>query len=255
MPADVVLTEARGRVLVITINRPEARNAVNRSVAEGVGAALDHLDADSALSVGVVTGAAGMFSAGMDLKGFARGERPVISDRGFGGSPSGRPASPCWRRSRVTPWPAGSRSASPATSSSPLATPNSASRKYASVSWPAPVACYVFPAGSAPGHAAILALTGTPISGDQGHRIGLVDRVTEPDLALAEALSLAEIMVANAPLALAASKAVLLGGFTKSEPEFWEWQRRRFKEVLSSKDAMEGARAFAERRPPAWQGK
>src|SRR5437588_9827848 len=80
-----VLTERRDRVLLITINRPDQRNAVNAAVAEGISAALDELDADSDLSVGVITGAGKGFSAGMDLKAFVAGERPYAGDRGFAG--------------------------------------------------------------------------------------------------------------------------------------------------------------------------
>src|SRR3954452_2383014 len=80
-----VLTERRDNVLIITLNRPEARNAVNLALAEGVAAALDELDADDALSVGVITGAGGFFCAGMDLKAFVTGERPWVGGRGFAG--------------------------------------------------------------------------------------------------------------------------------------------------------------------------
>src|SRR3954469_7204298 len=86
---EAVLTERREGVLVITLNRPEARNAVNLPLAQGIADALDELDADDALSVGVITGAGGFFCAGMDLKAFVTGERPGVGDRGFGGI--GRP--------------------------------------------------------------------------------------------------------------------------------------------------------------------
>jgi enoyl-CoA hydratase len=74
--APAVLTERRGNVLIITFNRPEVRNAVNRELAEGVAAAMDELDADDALSVGIITGAGGYFCAGMDLGAFVKGESP-----------------------------------------------------------------------------------------------------------------------------------------------------------------------------------
>src|SRR5437660_8575892 len=82
---DAVLTERRDGVLLVTLNRPDARNAVNLALAEGVAAALDELDADDALSVGILTGAGKGFSAGMDLKAFVTGERPWVGDRGFAG--------------------------------------------------------------------------------------------------------------------------------------------------------------------------
>src|ERR671921_284198 len=85
MPDDTVLTERRDGVLLITLNRPDARNAVNTALAEGIAAALDALDADDELGVGVLTGAGKGFSAGMDLKAFVTGERPWVADRGFAG--------------------------------------------------------------------------------------------------------------------------------------------------------------------------
>src|SRR5271165_2702289 len=80
-----VLTERRGNVLLITLNRPEVRNAVNAALAEGVAHALDELDGDVALSVGVLTGGGGFFCAGMDLGAFVKGESPWFGDRGFAG--------------------------------------------------------------------------------------------------------------------------------------------------------------------------
>ena len=85
MPDEPVLTERRDGVLLITLNRPEARNAVNLALAEGVAGALDELDADGDLAVGVITGAGAGFCAGMDLKAFVTGERPWVGDRGFAG--------------------------------------------------------------------------------------------------------------------------------------------------------------------------
>src|SRR5690242_6880643 len=85
MPDEPVLTERRGAVLLITLNRPEARNAVNLPLAEGIAAALDELDDDGDLGAGVLTGAGKGFSAGMDLKAFVAGERPWVDDRGFAG--------------------------------------------------------------------------------------------------------------------------------------------------------------------------
>src|ERR671921_957669 len=85
MPDDTVLTERRDGVLLVTLNRPDARNAVNTALAEGIAAALDDLDADPELTVGVLTGAGKGFSAGMDLKAFVAGERPWVGDRGFAG--------------------------------------------------------------------------------------------------------------------------------------------------------------------------
>ena len=95
-----VLTEKRGNVLLITLNRPEVRNAVNAALAEGVGKALDELDADDELSVGVLTGAGGFFCAGMDLGAFVKGESPWYGDRGFAGHRPARRGEAADRRDR-----------------------------------------------------------------------------------------------------------------------------------------------------------
>src|SRR5690348_15572445 len=92
--SDAVLTEEDGGVLVITINRPEAKNAVNADVAKGIAAALDELDARKDLAVGILTGAGGTFCSGMDLKAFLKGEFPYAEGRGFGGIVEKPPATP-----------------------------------------------------------------------------------------------------------------------------------------------------------------
>ena len=116
MPDEPVLTERRDGVLLITLNRPDARNAVNLALAEGIAAALDELDADGDARVGVLTGAGTGFCAGMDLKAFVTGERPWVGDRGFAGHRPARVAQAAHRgRSRASRWPAAWRSRWPAT--------------------------------------------------------------------------------------------------------------------------------------------
>ena len=110
-----VRTEPDGDVLVVTIDRPEARNAVNLAVAEGIAAAMDRLDADDALRAGILTGAGGTFCAGMDLKAFVAGERPYVGDRGFAGIAQRPPRKPLIAAVRAGRWPAASRWRSPAT--------------------------------------------------------------------------------------------------------------------------------------------
>ena len=82
--APEVLTEIDGNVLIVTINRPEAKNAMTKAAAEGIAAAMDRFDADVELRCAILTGAGGTFCSGMDLKGFLRGERPSVPGRGFG---------------------------------------------------------------------------------------------------------------------------------------------------------------------------
>ena len=251
----VVLTEARGAVLVITINRPDARNSMNKAAAEAMGAALDRLDADGDLSVGVITGAGKGFSAGMDLKGFASGEFPVAGDRGFAGIAQRSAKKPLIAAIEGFALAGGLEIALScdvivASREAKLGIPEVGVGLFAGAG-----ALLRLPRRVGLGQAALLALTGKPISGEEGaHRIGLVDRLVDPGGALTEALALAETIAANAPLALAASKAILVDGFTKPDAEFWPWQQQFFQEVFTSKDALEGARAFAEKRPPNWQG-
>ena len=89
-----LLTEVRDGVLIVTINRPEAKNAMNRAAAEGIAEAMDRLDSDDSLRVAILTGAGGTFCSGMDLKGFLRGERPSVEGRGFGGITEKGPVKP-----------------------------------------------------------------------------------------------------------------------------------------------------------------
>lgn len=250
----LVLTEVRGPVLVITINRPDARNSINKATAEAMGEALDRLDSDRDLSVGVITGTGKGFSAGMDLKGFASGEFPVAGDRGFAGIAQRSARKPLIAAIEGFALAGGLEIALScdiivASREAKLGIPEVGVGLFTGAG-----ALLRLPRRVGLGQAALLALTGKPISGEEGHRIGLVDRVVDPGNALTEAVALAETIGANAPLALAASKAVLVGGFTKPDDEFWPWQQQFFSDVFASKDALEGARAFAEKRRPNWQG-
>jgi enoyl-CoA hydratase len=250
----LVLTEVRGRVLLITVNRPEARNSINKATAEAMGAALDRLDDDRDLAVGVITGTGKGFSAGMDLKGFASGEFPVAGDRGFAGIAQRSARKPLIAAIEGFALAGGLEIALAcdvivASREAKLGIPEVGVGLFAGAG-----ALLRLPRRVGLGQSALLALTGKPISGEEGHRIGLVDRLTDAGGAVEAALALAETIAANAPLALAASKAVLVDGFTKPDAEFWEWQQVHFQEVFGSKDAIEGATAFAEKRRPNWQG-
>lgn len=250
----LVLTEVRGRVLLITINRPQAMNSINKATAEAMGAALDQLDDDRELAVGVITGTGKGFSAGMDLKGFASGEFPIAGDRGFAGIAQRSARKPLIAAIEGFALAGGLEIALScdiivASREAKLGIPEVGVGLYAGAG-----ALLRLPRRVGIGQSALLALTGKPISGEEGHRIGLVDRLTDAGNAVEEALTLAETIAGNAPLALAASKAVLVGGFTKPDAEFWEWQASFFKDVFGSKDAIEGATAFAEKRKPNWQG-
>jgi enoyl-CoA hydratase len=252
---DAVLVETRDNVLVITINRPEARNAVNGAVAQGVAAALDRLDAETELSVGVLTGAGGTFSSGMDLKGFLKGETPVIEGRGLAGLTEAPPRKPLI--AAVEGW------ALAGGFEIVLACDLVVASREAKFGLPEVKRSLVAGGGGLlrlprrmPYHVAMeIALTGAPLTAEVAQHHGLVNRVVEPGGALDGALELAAAVAANGPLALAATKEILRRSLDWSEEEGWKRQTDIMAPVFSSADAREGATAFAEKRPPRWQGK
>ena len=250
-----VLTERRERVLLITINRPDQRNAVNAAVAEGIAAALDELDGDVDLSLGVLTGAGKGFSAGMDLKAFVTGERPYAGDRGFAGivqRPSAKPLIAAIEGFAV----AGGLEVA-------LACDLIVASRGARLGVPEVKRSLVAAGGALlrlprtlPRNLAMeLALTGEPILAERAHELGLVNRLVDPGEALAGALELADVIAANGPLALAATKRVMVESADWPDSEFFARQGDIVAPVMSSEDAREGATAFAEKRAPVWKGK
>jgi enoyl-CoA hydratase len=255
MSEPAVLTERRDGVLVITLNRPDARNAVNAALAEGVGAALDELDADEELRVGVLTGAGKGFSSGMDLKAFVAGESPYVEGRGFAG---------ITRRSSRKPLIAAIEGFAVAGGFEvALSCDLIVASKGARLGIPEVKRSLVAAAGALfrlprriPYHLAMeLALTGDPIDAERGHQLGLVNRLAEPGGALDAALELAGDIVKNGPLALIASKEIVQGSRDWTEEESWEKQGPIAGPVMGSEDAREGAIAFAEKRDPVWKGR
>jgi len=255
MSTDVVLTERREGVLLITLNRPDARNAVNLPLAEGIAAALDELDGDDALSVGVLTGAGKGFCAGMDLKAFVTGERPWVGDRGFAG---------IVRRASVKPLIAAVEGFAVAGGLEvALACDLIVAARGAKLGIPEVKRSLVAAGGALlrlpralPYNIAMeLALTGEPISAERAADLGLVNRLADPGGAVEVALGLAAEIAANAPLALIASKRILQEQRDWSSAEMWELQSAISEPVFTSEDAREGATAFAEKRPPVWRGK
>jgi enoyl-CoA hydratase len=255
MSEPAVLTERRDGVLVITLNRPDARNAVNAALAEGVGAALDELDADDELRVGVLTGAGKGFSSGMDLKAFVAGQSPYVEGRGFAG---------ITRRSSRKPLIAAIEGFAVAGGFEvALSCDLIVASKGARLGIPEVKRSLVAAAGALfrlprriPYHLAMeLALTGDPIDAERGHQLGLVNRLAEPGGALDAALELAGDIVKNGPLALIASKEIVQGSRDWTEEESWEKQGPIAGPVMGSEDAREGAIAFAEKRDPVWKGR
>src|SRR5690349_17082492 len=255
MSDQAILTEERDSVLIITINRPEARNAVNGDVANGMASALDRLDAGNELRVGIVTGAGGYFSAGMDLKAFLQGQSPYAGDRGFAGIAQRSSRKPLIAAVEGFALAGGFEIAL----SCDLIVASSEAR----FGIPEVKRSLVAAAGALlrlpkriPYHQAMeLALTGEPISAERAHEIGVVNRLTEPGTAVDTAIELAQQIVKNAPLALMASKEIIQKAVDWTEEEGWARQGEISGPVFTSEDAREGATAFAEKREPVWRGR
>ncbi|HEX4836974.1 MAG TPA: crotonase/enoyl-CoA hydratase family protein [Solirubrobacteraceae bacterium] len=250
-----VLTERRGGVLLITLNRPDARNAINLAVAQGLASALDELDGDASLGVGVLTGAGKGFCAGMDLKAFVNGERPWVGDRGFAG---------IVMRGSVKPLIAAVEGFAVAGGMEvALACDLIVAARGARLGIPEVKRSLVAAGGALlrlprriPYHVAMeLALTGDPITSERAAELGLVNRLAEVGTAVEVALGLAEEIAVNAPLALVASKRILQEQWDWSSEQMWEAQNAISESVYTSEDAREGATAFAEKRPPVWRGR
>jgi enoyl-CoA hydratase len=250
-----VLTERRERVLLITINRPDARNAVNAAVATGIAAAMDELDTDGELTLGILTGAGRGFCAGMDLKAFVAGESAWAGDRGFAG---------ITQRASVKPLIAAIEGFAVAGGLEiALACDLIVAARGARLGIPEVKRSLVAAGGGLlrlprvlpRGIAMELALTGDPITAERGYELGLVNRLAEPGESLAAALELAAQIAPNAPLALAASKRILNESVDWPDAEFWARQGEIVGPVMSSEDAREGATAFAEKRAPVWSGR
>lgn len=250
-----VLTERHGKTLLITLNRPQARNAVNLPLAEGIAAALDQLDGDPELVVGVLAGAGKGFCAGMDLKAFVTGQRPWVGDRGFAGIVRRGPEKPLIAAIEGFALAGGLEVA--------LACDLIVAAKGARLGIPE-VKRGLLAAGGGllalprriPYHLAMeLALTGEPILAERAHELGLVNRLAEPGAAATVALELADQLATGAPLSLIASKRIIERQRDWSSAEMWDRQDEIGGPVFVSQDAVEGAKAFAEKRPPVWQGR
>lgn len=250
-----VLTERRGRTLLITLNRPDARNAVNAELAAGLAAAHETLDSDDDLAVGVLTGAGAGFCAGMDLKAFVRGESPHVEGRGFAGIAQAPPRKPLIAAIEGFAVAGGFEIA--------LACDLIVASAGARLGIPEVKRSLVAAGGALlrlprrmPYHVAMeLALTGDPIDAERAAALGLVNRVSKPGGAVEAALELAERIAANGPLALDASKRILVQSRDWSEDEAWERQAEIAGPVFGSDDAREGATAFSEKRDPVWKGR
>jgi enoyl-CoA hydratase/carnithine racemase len=250
MSTTEVRTERVGSTLLITIDRPQARNAVNAAVAAGLAAALDELENDPALRAGVLTGAENTFSAGMDLKAALKGESPEIPGRGFGGLTEAELSKPLIAAVEGFAMGGGFELA--------LGCDLIVAAENAKFGLPEVKRGLIAAGGGVirlpkriPHHLAMeFLLTGEPVTGRRAGELGLVNRVTPDGDAAAVALQLAEKLAENAPLALAAVKKIVRG----SEAEAFAVQREETKKLMQSADVREGMTAFAERRAPKWTG-
>jgi enoyl-CoA hydratase len=248
-----VLVEQRDRILIITINRPQAKNAVNAAVSRGLADAMDRLDGDAGLSVGIVTGAGGSFCAGMDLKAFARGENVVVEGRGMGFTER-PPAKPLIAAVEGYGLAGGMELA--------LATDLIVAAKDSKFGIPEVKRGLVAGGGGLlrlpqripPAIAMELALTGDSLSAERALALGLVNVLAEPGHALEAAIELAERITANGPLAVAATKRIITESRGWSPETMFAEQVKILMPVFSSNDAKEGAIAFAEKRAPKWTG-
>jgi len=249
---DKVIVDREGSVLVITINRPEVRNAIDRATADAIAAALDELDRAAELTVGIITGADGTFCAGMDLKAFLAGERPSVPGRGFAGLAERRPAKPLIAAVEGAAVAGGFEIV--------LACDLVVASETAVFGLPEVRRGLVAAGGGLlrlperlPYHlAAEWALTGRSVPAAAAHAVHLVNRLVPAGEAVREALVLAAEIAANAPLAVRATKQILAQAPGWPTEAAFDRLRQISEPVRSSADAAEGAQAFAERRPPVW---
>ena len=253
--SDEVLVDVTDGIMTVTLNRPKAKNAANRAVAEGVAAAMDELDSNDNIHVAILTGAGGTFCAGMDLKAFVSGEMPMVEGRGFAGLTESTPRKPLIGAIEGYALAGGLELA---ISCDLLVTADDAKFGIPEVKRGLAAAAggLIRLPRQIPSRLAMeLAITGDFISAERAYEIGLVNQVVPSGTALEAAKALAARIVANGPLAVAISKQVIQESASWSEDEMWQKQQEIVMPVFGSEDAMEGSIAFAEKRAPNWKGK
>jgi enoyl-CoA hydratase len=246
-----------GRIAVLTINRPEARNAVNGEVAAAMEAGLDRLEEDDDVWTGVVTGAGPVFSAGADLKAIASGRAADLQTKrgGFGGIAARQRTKPLIAAVDGPALAGGCEIA--------LACDLVVASTAARFGLPEVKRSLVAAAGglfrlprALPRNVAMeLALTGDPIDAERAHALGLVNQLVEPGTALEAALALAERINANAPIAVRESRRVVLEGMLADDETAWRITFDAMAKAMATEDFAEGPRAFIEKRAPEWKGR
>ncbi|MDT0217140.1 crotonase/enoyl-CoA hydratase family protein [Alcaligenes sp. AB3] len=254
--SELVTLERIGKVVLITLNRPEARNAINLETAQALAQALDEFDADPSIAVGVLTGANNTFCAGMDLKAFAKtGQRPYVGDRGFAGICERPPAKPLIAAVEGYCLAGGFEIA---LSCDLIVAADSANFGLPEVKRgivPGSGGMVRLPS-RIPYHMAMeMVLTGGMYPAARMAELGLVSRLAEPGKTTEQALALAEQIAANGPLAVQTAKSIISQSRDWRQSDLFDLQRPRIAGIFTSADAKEGATAFAEKREPVWQGK
>jgi len=246
-----VLTDIQDGVIVVTINRPEAKNAMTKAAAEGIRAAMEQLDEDNSLNAGILTGAGGTFCSGMDLKGFLKGETPSVKGYGFGGITEKGPEKPLIAAVEGYALAGGLELA--------LACDLCVANSKAKFGIPEAKRSLVAAAGGVlklqqvvgKRVAMEMALTGDFFDAQRAYDVGFVNRLTD-GAALDGAMELAAAVAANGPLALKATKKIINESYDWSSEEMWDKQQEITGPVFMSNDAREGSLAFAEKRKPNW---
>lgn len=249
-----VIVEIDDGILTVTINRPEVRNAVNMRVAQAIASAMDELDGRGDVAVGILTGAGGTFCAGMDLAAFANGERPSLPGRGFAGVTERPPAKPLI--AAVEGW------ALAGGCELTLAADLTVAARDAKFGIPEVKRGLVAAAGGLLRLGKVIpyrlameaALTGDHISAEDARQYGLVNVLADPGQALVEARVLAARIRDNGPLAIQASKKILVASVQYNDAQMFQLTRAEAEAVMTSADAQEGSRAFLEKRRPVWKG-
>lgn len=254
--SDLVKTEISDGIMVITVNRPQARNAVNYETAHEMAHAFDALDANPDVVIGILTGAGNTFSSGMDLKAFAlNGQRPLVEGRGFAGLCERPPRKPLIAAVEGYALAGGCEMA--------LACDMIVAASDANFGLPEVKRGIVPGAGGMlrlphriPYHIAMeVVLTGEMLSARRAAEFGLVNRLVDPGQALDAARELARLVAANGPLAVQTAKKIVTESRDWRQADMFDLQRPRVAHIFTSADAKEGATAFAEKRAPVWQGK
>lgn len=253
--SDEVITRIEDGILTVVMNRPEAKNALNKAASEAIGAAMDELDGNPDLRVGILTGEGGVFCSGMDLKAFVKGEFPVVEGKGFAGLVASPPKKPLIAAVEGYALAGGFEMV--------LACDLVIAAESAKFGIPEVKRGLVAAGGGLlrlPEQtfyrlAMELALTGDFIDSHRACQAGLVNHVVKDGQALEGAVEMAKKICANGPLAVNVSKEIVTSARDWANAEMFEKEKALATPIINSEDAIEGASAFAEKRAPQWKGK